>query len=1309
MSTMNRRLSTLCVSATVAALTAFSGSSALADPLDLSDTPLFLSTGVQPNLIMAIDDSSSMDFEVLLPGNDGSAWWRTRTASGTCSDASGRSFVGCAANTTGTADVPETGRLNFNNSGNADATWKKYPYLFPNGCDGGNSSFRRRSCDSENDHFAIPPLNAFGWARSPEQNKAYFDPNVVYQPWTNNGSFTFSPSSQTAARFDPVFGTATDSIDLTQDRAAHSSVATTAACSNAALGTLAERINNNDPQNNQQPWWGHVFRVQTGMQIPAGTCIRVFQGVTNNTFSNWAVTPTGGVTVGVTSGSSAISDGAYVAIRYFPATFYLPTTTSLPAAYGYTGPMLTGTAPNGSTLNGYEIKPANFSSTAQYDAAIQNFANWFTYSRKRHQALRAGLGKAFIDITNMRVAGFTINNRTDVTMRDINVAANRTSLYTQFYQDWIRSGGTPNIPAVGNMVRNFRRTNADAPIQYACQRNFGMLFTDGFSNPDTFPGLPAAGNIDGNQGAPYADTVEDTMADGVMDAYLNPLRTGAGFPAGRVAAPAACSSANPPAGLDCNRNLHMNFYAVTLGTRGLQFNPDATPPQNPYASAPTWPTTFPARHPSAVDDIWHATINGRGQLLNAKSPTEISEKLTAVLTSIIEQTGSASAASVNSGSISSETRLYQAKFDSRNWTGQLLAFRVNNDGSLGAQQWDAGEQIPVHGDRRIITVNSDGTAVPFRWDSLDSVRQGQIDADATIGAARVNYLRGDSSNERPSGHGFRPRGGKKLGDIISSSPIFVGAPRFGYPDALEPDHPYSEFRREHSDTDGAGTADMSERQHVVYAGANDGMVHAFNADSGRELFAFIPSPAFRNLRTLSDPGYTHRFFVDGAPNVGDALIGDDWQTVLIGGLNRGGQGIYALNVTNPASFGENNAANMVMWEFTDADDADLGYTYAQPAIVRLRSGAWGAVVGNGYSNTEADGAVSSSGNAVLYILDLADGSVLRKIDTGVGKDDDPRGLGRPNGLSTPAVVDINGDAIVDFAYAGDLFGNLWKFDLRSTSASGWKIAFGDSSDPLPLFSARDPEDDSLAQPITSRPEVIRGPRGVGMMVLFGTGKYIEKNDKVVDTSEPEIQTYYGLFDRNGYDSDGVQLAANRIDSLEELIQQEIVAEPVVSFNGRDVSLRITTQRAQGLKGWYLNLLSPDGYEGERQVSNTIVRNGRVIFTTLIPDSDPCGAGGSSWLMELDALSGARLTETPFDLNRDGRFDERDFVRDPNGNMVPASGLQPEVGITPEPGVLIGDNGNKEFKYNPGTTGEISVTVENPGRGAAGRQSWRQVR
>jgi type IV pilus assembly protein PilY1 len=722
-------------------------------------------------------------------------------------------------------------------------------------------------------------------------------------------------------------------------------------------------------------------------------------------------------------------------------------------------------------------------------------------------------------------------------------------------------------------------------------------------------------------------------------------------------------------------------------------NPAATFLKDPLWYAAKW-GGFKDLNNNNVPDLpaeWDADNDGNpDNYFLVTNALTLGDQMRQAFQEIIARVASASSASVNSGSISSETRVYQARFNSSNWTGQLLAYRVNiQDGTLNNEpEWDAAQHIPAADARKIVTVNSDGAGVAFRWDNLDNDRKAQLDADEQRAQNLLEYLRGSDQHEQRRGGTFRNRE-SLLGDIVASAPIFVGRPSFSYPDTLE-SKSYSEFR-----------ANRSNRKPMVYVGANDGMVHAFDAENGDEEFAFIPSPALRNLKQLADPNYSHRFFVDGSPNSGDVYFGGNWETVLVGGLGAGGQGIYALKITNPNNLTEANAANVVLWEFTDEDDADLGYTFSQPQIVRLQNGRWAAVFGNGYNNTEADGSVSTTGNAVLYIVDIQNGKIIRKFDTKQGMAQDPRGAGRPNGMSTPAVVDLNGDYKVDFIYAGDLFGNMWKIDIRSTDPDDWKFAFGTAAAPQPLFTAVDPTDDSnpLHQPITSRPEIIRGPRGIGMMVLFGTGKYFEVNDKFVNTAVPEIQSYYGLWDRN------TGTTTDQIASHTELVQQSIIDEPTITVNGQTVRLRTTTQHQLGdKKGWYLNLLSPDGYEGERQVSNTAVRAGRVIFTTLIPERDPCGYGGNSWLMELDARTGARLWQPPVDVNGDGRIDQDDLV----DGVIP-SGIMLPVGISPEPGILLSVSGDREYKYNPGTSGEIAVTLESRPDTTRGRQSWRQLR
>jgi len=465
--------------------------------------------------------------------------------------------------------------------------------------------------------------------------------------------------------------------------------------------------------------------------------------------------------------------------------------------------------------------------------------------------------------------------------------------------------------------------------------------------------------------------------------------------------------------------------------------------------------------------------------------------------------------------------------------------------------------------------------------------------------------------------------------------------------------------------------------------------------------------------------------VDGPPVVVDAFFGGDWHTVLAGGLRGGGQGIYAIDVTDPAAMTTEAAvANKVLWEFDDSDDADLGYTYAQPSIVRMHNGTWAAVFGNGYHNTDDNGGDggatndSTTGNAVLYIVDIEDGSIIKKIDTGVGANGDPTGQSRANGLSTPAPVDVDGDHIVDVIYAGDLFGNLWKFNVTGNE-SNWGVAYN-----KPLFTACHGDNCTSGnhQPITSRPQVGFHPLGQGYMVYFGTGQYFENTDA---TATGQItQSFYGIWDK----------AKNNLSTFdrEHLLQQQILKEK--TLNGFDwrVSSNNTIQwhTANGVPnngsthlGWYIDLVNTDNTanpgldnHGERQVSEAILRNHRIIFTTLLPSEDPCDFGGTSWLMELDAGSGARLDYTPFDVNGDQSFTTDDYVSvvvNVNGSdvtvNVPVSGKRSTVGITDTPAITTSADGGEEHKYTSGSKqGQIERVLENPGPGTYGRQSWQQL-
>lgn len=987
-------------------------------------------------------------------------------------------------------------------------------------------------------------------------------------------------------------------------------------------------------------------------------------------------------------------------------------------------------------------------------AQQQNFANWYSYYRNRNSMAKSAAGRAFARFgTNVRVAGHHLDGSGGSTgsgalkfpgtfsagaLKPF-TGTNRTDFFTSLY-DSPASSWTPLREAM-KRAGDYLMTddpyldtpgtafNATTNPERSCRQNFHVFMTDGYWNSPTGP-IPGSGTpgpiVTGNQDdtaqtlpppdsvsytagrAPYSDAWSGTLADAAFYYWATDLRSGLtnNVPTHFTVGTPATDYWNPvndPANWQ-----HMENFTIGLGIPGTLTKDTATY-NNLVAGSTAWPDPITNSLGQRIDDLWHAAINSRGQYFSASNPTELVTAFTEVVNNVADRISSSSSVALNSGSLTGSNFAYQARFDSSNWTGQLLAYPISaSTGVLSTTaSWDAAVLLNgQHYDtgRQIITYKpSTRAGIPFRTGSLDTSQSTALNYNPitattdTQGSARLNYLRGDASNEG-TGNNYRvrnrlcglvacPPGTNTgvLGDIINSGPLYVGPPPFDYPTSLETPS-YPAFR---------DLAANKNRTPIIYAGANDGMLHGFNASTGLEMFAYVPDKVYNNLSRLAHTPYTHKYFVDGGTMAGDVVIGGVWRSILVGTLRKGGQGIFAIDITDPSSFTEANASNLVLWEFTDANDADLGYTYSEPSIVRMHNGKWAVIFGNGYNNSEADGMASTTGRAVLYILVVSDytsaggwilGTNYFKLTTGVGS------VTTPNGLASPAAVDNDGDYIVDQIYAGDLQGNMWRFDVTSSTASTW-----DNPGNRKLVYAAGSQ-----QPITVRPRIRKHPAGQpGNMVYFGTGKYLETSDSSIVGAT--TQTFYGVWDESG--------VANPVKTnlLEQTVLGSSTAQFRVTSNNPMIWRAGSPVPSPSYIGWYLDLPTT----GERQVTNPILRGGRIIFTTVIPSDDPCSVGGDGWLMELNASSGGRLDNTPFDVNNDGVFSGLDLI-----GGLPASG-QKLTGIPSSPTIQTGGNPAvspacttarcREQKLISGSSGGIASPIENPDTCSYCRASWRQIR
>ena len=948
--------------------------------------------------------------------------------------------------------------------------------------------------------------------------------------------------------------------------------------------------------------------------------------------------------------------------------------------------------------------PSDVQSGRSYAEERQNFANWYTYYRRRAYTATYATAELITNMQAVRIGlyGINIGSWYSIVQPVLNIKNDEqdytTTLLNLLYGAKFK-GGTPLRRALESAGRYFDKHDNkkldgtpgdDSPWDSAedggeCQQAFLILITDGYYNGNP-PRDGSIQNIDGDNGVPYADAYAQTLADVAMHYYERDLNT-------------VLADSVPPNAYDDAPHQHMVTYSVGFGVVGT-LNPvdyDADLRHKSTGQYIQWPNPGTAgQTPEKVDDLWHAAVNSRGQFLNSSNPKDLVNALKQVMKDIERRVFSASGVAINGDELYQKLEpdllMFQASYSSEGWTGEVKAFKVDEfSGTVDIlnPKWSAAEMLNSRNWNTRLIVSHDGTSgIPFRFDSLTDTQKSLLDpnwaSDDTTARAIMDYLHGDTSAEIKNGGALRNRF-SVLGDIVHSAPTF--------------------------------------KNDILYAGGNDGMLHAFSVLTGEELFAYVPNLVFANLSALADPVYAHQYYVDLAPAIEDVTL-SGVSTMLVGGLGKGGQGYFALDISylTPASVEgtESLLDDRVMWEYPNATTPaveinDLGYSFSKVSVVQSNdsiNAPWVVIFGNGYN--------SANGHAVLFIVDPATGVLLRRFDTQVGT---------CNGLSTPIAVDVDYNDTVDYVYAGDLKGNLWKFDLTATDYTQWDVAYKEGGVPVPLFK-------TPGQPITTKPSVMFHCKKKGYIVTFGTGKYLG----LQDLADISTQSVYGIWDY-GDDADdseyvgtfdGSTITHPSLPSTVSLLQQIVVDERTEygltlrtlsagnpdwdssTLEGGSCGMNAGTEdcdpNAVGSDpdpvrdvGWYFNL--PES--GERVVSDVRIRAGKLTVISYVTEGSTCGLAGHSWVMVMDPCTGGRLSEAHFDINGDGAIDDQDLINigtTTNPIWVPPTGPRID-GKVELPSYLIDGQVEKGF-YNTSDT-EIKEILQKAPR--LGMTYWRVLR
>ncbi|PNA06372.1 MULTISPECIES: pilus assembly protein [unclassified Pseudomonas] len=757
-----------------------------------------------------------------------------------------------------------------------------------------------------------------------------------------------------------------------------------------------------------------------------------------------------------------------------------------------------------------------------------------------------------------------------------------------------------------------------SPIQYRCQKNYGVVITDGLPTYDrTFPSNDPLGgsrlpnwdgiNNDGNN--LNGDGEGDTL-------YLDDIAKFA---------------------------FDIDMRSTGTDAAGKSWNAVDFPRQNM--------NTYTVGFTASNDMLSDAADYGQGRYYQATDSAGLNAALSSALSDITSKAGSGGSGVASGTTLASGTSYFQTSYDPKDWRGTIKSFGFNSAGAVNtsAVLWTTdtaivpGATAPTY--QSWNTLNN--AAVTLAYGNFSPAQQTVLSQGLPVGISGIDLVEWSKGTNKA---GLKVRS-VLLGDIINS-PLVLASPTEKTASDLAGDTTYSTYL----------TTKASNMNASLVVNANDGFVSVINSANGTRRYAYMPSSVLPSLRLIADPNYvngvSHKFLVDGQIGVFDAQFGTAWKTLAIGGTGAGGKSFYGLQLFDAS------AGNVIraLWEVSAPATAstsnafnDLGYAYARPEVARLADGRWAAFIANGYG--------SNSGVAALYVLDVRDGSLIRKIVIDSTE--------TTNGLSS-VKLRVNSQNVVQAAYGGDLKGRLWKFDLSATSSDSWGVAFSGR----PLFTTAG----GATQPITAQPLLADNALG-GKQIFVGTGKFNETADK----TNKDLQAFYSVWDADGGSG---QITVSSL-------QAQAITGVFSGSTGQFVTTSQNDTTYPAEKGWYLPLVYNNALTGERVINQASLVLGRIVFTTASVDTtDPCSSFGTGKLIELDAFSGKMLNYAVLDTNADGVVDSNDTI---------SSGVVFTGGI-PTLNAIV--NGASRKVVND-SSGGITTLVEKSGGGSR-RIMWRQI-